>query len=272
MSRAADIGLQQPSVANNSGLGEARPALLDRPRRRPPDRAARAYAPLPSVAAIGEFRSGRSSLINALLGTAALPTSLKVQIPYPVLITHAPKSSLAFELIDRRRIPTDWDDMVQAPSHSVRRLHLGLPSDCLKSIRLIDTPGYASERYEFDEQAFGACKRADVIIWCTPAVQAWKASERDIWLRLPKRIRRRGILAVTYKDLIPSERDLGRLSARLCAEAAPHFADVVMIASNEAVRARQQQSDGQQNALWQASGGAQLAASIGSMIAASMRH
>jgi GTPase Era involved in 16S rRNA processing len=220
------------------------------------------------VAVVGEFRSGRSSLVNALLGTAALPASFKVQIPHPVVISYAPRASLALELIDRRRVVTDWDSVSRAPAHDVRLLHLGLPADELRSMRLIDTPACSSDGSLLDERVLGLCRRADVVVWCTPAVQAWKASEQDAWLALPKRIRRRGILAVTYKDLIPSGRDLSRLGARLSAEAAQHFAKVVMVANIEAMRARQQ-SDVRRRALWEASGGALLACAVSAVIAAS---
>jgi GTPase Era involved in 16S rRNA processing len=224
------------------------------------------------VAAIGEFRSGRSSLVNALLGTAALPASFKVQIPYPVVISYASRPSLAIELIDRRRVVTDWDGVSRAPAHGVRRLHLGLPASELRSMRLIDTPACTSDGALLDERVLGLCRRADVVVWCTPAVQAWKASEQDAWLALPRRIRQRGILAVTYKDLIPSERDFSRLSTRLSVEAAQHFAEVVMVASIEAMQARQQQCDMRRRALWEASGGAPLAAAVSAVIAASRQR
>ncbi len=244
--------------------------LLERPQSSQPS-ADRTHRSLPSVAVIGEFRSGRSSLINALAGMAAVPASHRVQVPYPVLITHAPRSSLALELIDRRRVAADWESVAGTPSHSVRRLHLGLPADALKSVRLIDTPAYASSESVRDERVLGACRRADVVVWCTPAVQAWKASERDAWLAMPKRVRERGILAVTYRDLVSSEHDLQRLAARIRAEAGPHFASVVMVASTEAVRAAAQPAEDRRAALWQASGGAKLAAAVKAMIAASVR-
>jgi hypothetical protein len=240
-------------------------------RSRSPARSERLHRPLPSVAAIGEFRSGRSSLINALAGMAAVPTSHRVQVPYPVLITHAARPSLALELIDRRRVAADWDSVGGALSHSVRRLHLALPADALKSLRLIDTPAYDTERCARDERVLAACRRADAIVWCTPAVQAWKASERDAWLAMPKRMRERGILAVTYRDLVPSEQDLRRLATRIRAEAGPHFSAVVMVASTEAVRAAAQPAEDRRAALWQASGRAALMAALGAVIGTSGR-
>ena len=79
-----------------------------------------------------------------------------------------------------------------------------------------------------DEHTLRICRKADTVIWCTPAMQAWKASEERAWLTLPERVRQRGILAVTFEDAIASPGDAERLLARLHAEAASHFSRVVM--------------------------------------------
>ena len=56
----------------------------------------------------------------------------------------------------------------------------------------------------------------DVAIWTTVATQAWRESELAQWLALPQAIHSRGLLAVTYCDLITGgQRDLKRLQDRL---------------------------------------------------------
>ncbi|HXF54908.1 MAG TPA: dynamin family protein, partial [Hyphomicrobiaceae bacterium] len=213
--------------------------------------------PPPVVTVIGEFRSGRSSLVNALLGVAALPTSLRTSIPHPVMVSYASRVALVAEFLDRRRQATDWQAVARLPQHGVRCLHLRLPLASLKSMRVTDTPACAADGAPLDERVLASCRRAQAVIWCTPAVQAWKASEREIWLQLPERVRKRGVLAVTYLDLLRSESERARLASRLRSEAAPYFAGMAMIATVEAARARQQQSNGW-HTLWQASGGAEL--------------
>jgi hypothetical protein len=268
MSRGAANGFQQPAVGRSRRFRKAEPAPLDLAAS--PERLASPHSPPPSVAVTGECKSGKSSLLNALLGSAVLPTGVRVHIPYPVLLTYASNPSLAFELANRRRVATDWDAVAQAPLSGVRRLRVGMPIDDLRAIRLIDTPGDAAGHYSPDHQALAACRRAHVVIWCTPAVQAWKASEQDAWLGLVQRLRAKRILAVTYKDLVASDRDLARLGARLRAEAAPYFDDVVMVASNEALRARQLHTAGQRERLWRASGGTELITAVRTMIAAAL--
>ena len=222
---------------------------------------------LPCIAVTGESRSGKSSLINALLGARVLPTGVGDGVCPTVLISYAAKRSLTVEHNNHRRVAVDWASAARMPLHSIRRLRLGLPNDLLKSTRLVETPGFATGCEDVDQRALGACRRVDAGIWCTPAMQAWKASERDAWVSLSKRMRARSILAITYMDAIPSQRDRERLRARILAEAAAYFGKVVMIANKHAARARELAVPGTNEALWHASGGAELWAAVRGLIA-----
>jgi hypothetical protein len=223
--------------------------------------------PLPCVAVIGDSKSGKSSLINALLGAAALPTGFRHDIRVPVLITHSPKPSLVLEFVDRRRVATDWVAITRIPIDNIRRVRLGVPIGLLNTYRLVETPGFATGCDDLDRRTREACRRSNAAIWCTPAVQAWKASERDAWLSLPRRLRKRSILAVTYKDAIPSERDAERLRARLRADAGPYFSSIVMIASTEVIRGQQPDNHSPEDVSWGTSGGAEFCAAMRTLLA-----
>jgi hypothetical protein len=188
--------------------------------------------PAPRVVVTGEVKAGKSSLINALLGASALATGPVERSALPILVSYAARPSLVLERSDRRRIPIDAFPAAEADD--AKRVRLGLPIDLLKACRLLETPGFASGYDDLDRRAQAACRSAQAAIWCTPAVQAWKASEREAWLALPARVRQRSILAVTYKDAIASDADARHLSARLRAEAGPHFGRIIMVASREA--------------------------------------
>ena len=221
----------------------------------------------PCIAVAGEARSGKSSLINVLLGSSVLPTGFNDHIPLPVLVSYASRLSLSLELSNGRRVPTDWLATGPTATHNIRRLRLGLPIDLLKTCRLVEAAGFATGCDDLDRRSLGICRRAHSVVWCTPAVQAWKASERDAWLMLPKRLRERSILAVTYKDAIPSERDAEQLSARLRAEAGPYFSKIVMIANNRAAALGGQPDGPNTKHPLQASGGAEICAAVRALIA-----
>jgi len=179
------------------------------------------------VVVIGEFNSGKTTLVNALLGACVLPTSFTTHTAYQTVVRFAARPSLRAEIAQRRRIPFDWDGLDGAPARHICRLHVGMPLDPLRTLRAVDTPGLGLGDECLDARTLRSCRSADVVIWCTPAMQAWKASEQRAWLSLPRAVRQRGILAVTFMDQLRSPSDASRLLARLSADAAPLFLRMV---------------------------------------------
>ncbi|HEY1244930.1 MAG TPA: dynamin family protein [Hyphomicrobiaceae bacterium] len=203
----------------DSGRGSGGAAGLGEPPVAPADAKQR---PL-RVVVIGEFNSGKTSLVNALVGASVLPASFTRHTAYPTVVRFARRPSLSAEIAQRRRVPVGWDELDGAPSHHIHRLHVGVPLDRLHTLRAVDTPGLDLADDVLAARTLRACRSADAVIWCTPAMQAWKASEQQAWLALPEAVRARGILAVTFMDALRSPSDAGRLMARLNADAGPLF-------------------------------------------------
>jgi GTPase Era involved in 16S rRNA processing len=178
------------------------------------------------VAVTGEFGAGKTSLINALLGGEILPAGVVVRTRLITVIGFAPRRRATVETAERRRIAIPWTSL-SCPPPAARRLHVGLPLARLARLRLIDAPGLGQGDWEMEQRTLRACSRADIVVWCTPAVQAWKASEQRAWLGLSERVRRSGILAVTFSDAVTAPGDAERLLARLTAEAGPLFDEIV---------------------------------------------
>jgi GTPase Era involved in 16S rRNA processing len=178
------------------------------------------------VAVTGEFAAGKTSLINALLGGDILPAGVAVRTRLITVIGLAARRRATMETAERRRIAIPWTSL-SSPPPAARRLHVGLPLARLTHMRLIDTPGLAQGDWEMEQRTLRACSRADVVVWCTPAVQAWKASEQRAWLGLSERVRRSGILTVTFADAVATPGDSELLLARLTAEAGPLFDKIV---------------------------------------------
>jgi hypothetical protein len=213
------VGLHGAHTAFDGALAIGCPAV-PADARSPPQRRTR-------IVVVGEFNSGKTTLVNALLGTPVLTPSVIAPTVHPTIVAFAGKPSLSAETSDRRRTPVasgrlDDETTVQG----VRRLHVGVPLACLRRFSVVDTPGLGLADGESDRRSLQACRYADTVIWCTPAMQAWKASEERAWLALPERVRMRGILAVTFTDEIASPSDVSRLMERLRAEAGPYFRKV----------------------------------------------
>ena len=183
----------------------------------------------PCIAVAGEARSGKSSLINLLLGEPVLPTGWADEPRPAILLCHGSRCSLEVERPDGRREPADWGSASGFSFRTARWLRFGLPIELLARVSVIEAPAFATGDDDVERQAIESCEQADAAIWCTPAVQAWKASELDAWLTLPSRIRARSILAVTYMDAVGDAGERERLEARIRAETAEHFAMHLML-------------------------------------------
>jgi GTPase Era involved in 16S rRNA processing len=177
---------------------------------------------------VGEFNSGKTTLVNALVGAPLLHPSAIEHTSHPTVVAFRAKPSLSAETVDRKRMPVTWNDFEASPQRDVRRLHVGAPLARLRQLAVVDTPGLGLGDWESERSSLRACRDADTVIWCTPAMQAWKASEEQTWRALSQRVRARGILAVTFADAIASPGDVDRLLQRLIIEAGPHFQKIVL--------------------------------------------
>jgi predicted GTPase len=181
------------------------------------------------IVVVGEFNSGKTALVNALAGVCVLPASAVHHTPCPIVIGYGRKSSLTARRRSGDRIALD--DIDQLNSADTTRLDVRLPLPALKGVHIVDTPGLGLGAPEEDASILKACRGADLVIWCTPAFQAWKHSERTLWLSLPEPTRRQGLLAVTFWDTVSEVADLNRLLARLYTDAGPLVRDVVLACS-----------------------------------------
>ena len=178
------------------------------------------------VVIAGECNSGKTWLTNALLGAQVLPTSFVTRTVLPTVVESGPKARMVLERHDRSRVATSWEE-VEAGACEGRRLCVRLPSARLKGLRLIDTPGLGGGDEDMSRRVRSICRTADVVVWCTSALQAWKGSELGFWLSLPASVRHKGVLVLTFADMLRHDQDVKRVLGRLQAEAALHFQRMV---------------------------------------------
>jgi len=177
---------------------------------------------------LGESNSGKSTIANLILGDATLPALPVANTRLPTLLRHAPAPVV--EVIrknGRKFILTAKDEL---GFHDVLRLDVGLPSEQLRRVEVLDFPGSANPLFHADV-AMIPRQGVDAVIWATVATQAWRETERRAWAKLPKRLRSRGILAVTQCDLIKSESDFSKVKARLQLVREEHFTALCFVAA-----------------------------------------
>jgi hypothetical protein len=179
------------------------------------------------VVIAGECNSGKTWLANGLLGAQVLPTSFVARTELPTVVEFGASARLVLERHDGSRVATTWEDAESGLIRG-RRLYCRLPFARLKGFRLIDTPGLGDGDEGALRRTRSLCRTADLVIWCTSALQAWKASEQGFWLSLPPSVRDKGVLVLTFADMLRQDQDARRVLARLQGEAGSHFHSIVV--------------------------------------------
>lgn len=215
------------------------------------------------IAVIGEFNSGKSTLANLLVRIESLPTAVISNTCIPTLLYHAPAPEL-FAVNHRRQRQRLRVSSPALRSHDVFRLEVGLPAARLRAIEILDMPGLADSRLE-DPAADLSRHAVDIALWCTLCTQAWKESERAAWGDVLPRMRRRGVLVATHRDLLATA-DVEKLLDRLHDEAGPSFRDILPMSTLEALTVARADHAGEAGAVWKTSGADALETALDDLI------
>lgn len=166
------------------------------------------------VAVVGEFNAGKSSFINAWLGSNVAPVGVIPTTAKTHRLAWAPDPYVRVEYASgqERVLPHAELSAELAAEPDVRRVVIYSPLDTLKHLELIDTPGFNSTEQDHTLEVEGALADAHVALWLMDAGQPLKASER---VRLQEQ-QRRGVAVIVAIN----KRD--RLSADQLVEAERH--------------------------------------------------
>jgi hypothetical protein len=203
------------------------------------------------LAITGEFNSGKSSLANLLARIESLPTAVISNTRIPTLLYHARQPEIWAVHENGKR---EWLRADRAPlSRSIFRLEVGLPSERLRAMQILDLPGLADPRFSAPVADI-TFHGVDAVVWCTMSTQAWKESERIAWGQLPARLSTRGLLVSTHGDLLHDDRDRNKLLGRLHSEAGSEFRNIMPISTVDALALMREGQQGLNDAAWKATG------------------
>ncbi|MEM6791111.1 MAG: dynamin family protein, partial [Myxococcota bacterium] len=138
------------------------------------------------VAVLGEFNAGKSTLLNALLGTDVAPTGVRPTTATLHWVAWAPDRFARICVSGQRDRVVPHGELKRAlhelegEGHDVARVYIYAPIERLKRIELLDTPGFNAPVDDHAAQARRGIDEAHVALWLLDGTAPLKDSERRV--------------------------------------------------------------------------------------------
>lgn len=178
------------------------------------------------VAVCGEVRSGKSTVLNAVLKAPVLP-DLLAQAERPVIfLRHRNRPGVDLVHGDGRVVEAARLDDPEA-LRGVVQIVLWSEAPHLEGVEVVEVPLTCAE--DLTAPQISLLRSADAMIWVTIAAQAWRLTEKTILDRLSQARPARRLLAVSRADKLRRRADQDKLEDRLRRETAGYFEEVVFV-------------------------------------------
>lgn len=190
------------------------------------------------VALLGPASSGKSALVNLLLGEPVLPEVSSARI---VEIVPGDTFLAEASYADGRLEAPEDDEL--ASVENAERLLIAAPHRILRSVALVEARG------DDAEAVADVTANADIVLWCSPV---FAPSERDIWADLQDTYRDHAFLVLTKADQLARRNRLADALLELAGTAETDFAGLFPIATLQGLKALA--TTPRDEALWTGSG------------------
>lgn len=201
------------------------------------------------VSVLGAHKTGKSELINMLLGHALIPSG--AELPTTELVWGA-QESMTVTAADGSVTQIDTADLTRLNGMSAAFLQVAQPLDILKKINLLEVVTENSVE-ELSSGVDWAVRRTDIALWCT---QDFNSMERDVWHNVPDSTKDHAFLVLTKADQLVAQNVLAARVNELQQVVAEEFHSLFAVATLQAVSAFG--ADGVNDAKFKASGGEAL--------------
>lgn len=198
------------------------------------------------IAILGEFNAGKSTFLNALLGVDLAPTGI---LPTTGTLHHVMYSPDPFARIALPRGPDRvvTHDRLRATLREIQeggvspdRVVIGAPLERLRSVEIIDTPGFNAPDPAHRAAALRAFDDLHVALWLLDAAQPLKDTERQMLSEL--QARDIPILVVINKiDRLPPDEQTSvvqHIHDSLAASSIKPLGPVLTVSARQALAAR----------------------------------
>ncbi len=151
------------------------------------------------IVVMGQFKRGKTTFINSLLGARILPSSVVPLTSVNTVLRYGEEVRAEVHYLDGRteeigleRIPAFVTEKENPENRlGVKRVEVSYPSRYLKDgVCLVDTPGTGSTYLHNDETAYSYLENADAVVFMVSADPPVSRSELDFLHRIRKHVRK----------------------------------------------------------------------------------
>lgn len=199
-------------------------------------------APL-KIAVIGQFSSGKSTFLNALLEQEILPSGIIPLTSKVCEISYGENLHLEIFYKDGTHTfaPLEFLEQVQ-PTINTQISHYKLyaPVPLLQEVTFLDTPGFNSQNQEDTDITNTILQEVDGIIWVSLIDNVGKNSEREILNTHIRHYRAKSLCVLNQKDRLKNATEL-HTSLRYAQKAfSGIFENIIAISAKNALKAKSQ--------------------------------
>ncbi len=202
------------------------------------------------VTVMGEFNSGKSTFVNALIGEEVAPMGITpTTATINVLKYGAERQGRVVYHDDEVRdvawadVPTLLKGLDAQEAKRIRVVEVLYPLETLQRVNVVDTPGLNSIHPEHEETARKFIAEADAVLWLFTVDQAAKATEGEALGKIKAAGKK--ILGVVNKIDRCAPEELTRIVDHVRAALGEHLETIVPFAAREALRARKSNDEAQ---------------------------
>lgn len=163
------------------------------------------------VAIIGQFSSGKSTFLNALLGQEILPSGITPVTAKVCEITYGEEVRLEIHYKNNviMNKPVSYlEEVDEVENLKIAFYKLFVPLELLKVVSFLDTPGFNSQNESDTETTNNILESVDGIIWLTLIDNVGKNSEKEILQTHVKRYSHKSLCVLNQKDRLKNEKEI----------------------------------------------------------------
>ena len=195
-----------------------------------------------TVATLGQFSSGKSTFLNALLGSEILPSGLTPVTSKPTFIRYGAAPGLSVLYENGRELYLGVEEIGRFVDQrvfgdDVNRLCVYAPSEILKSVNFVDTPGLNSLSKADTAVTHEVLKDVAGVIWLSLADNAARASEAAQIEEILAGGGKTAICLLNQKDKLGKD-ELERLKNHAQTTYGRFFERIIAVSAKQAVKAQ----------------------------------